>query len=74
MTDYNDMEVEIIWSEAGYPSAIIVDTGTKTYGYIPEELEGSQLLKNLIETDKITIYSQNQRITSEEYYEIMDEA
>lgn len=69
MSEY-DIEIEVIWDDKGDPVGFTVDTPTgRHYEYIVEELEGTNLM-DLIEQEKITVYSQKEEITTEEHQAI----
>lgn len=66
MTDYDiDIEIDadtgdIVWTKDGY-----------SYYYTVEELEGKGLISNALEAGaEITVYSQGQTYTKEEYEEL----
>lgn len=66
MSDY-DIEIEVIWDMMGDPVGFAVDTPSgRHYEYTVEELEGTNLL-DLIEQERITVYSQKEILTREEH-------
>jgi hypothetical protein len=67
--DYNiDIEID---QDAGIVNIVKGGVG---YSYTVEELEGKGIIDNLKESGaKITVYSQRERFTAEEYLELFGE-
>lgn len=68
-TDYNiDIEID---QDAGIVNIVKGGVG---YSYTVEELEGKGIIDNLKDAGaKITVYSQRERFTAEEYLELFGE-
>lgn len=69
MTGY-DIDIEI----DADTNDIVWRNGDREYNYTVEELEGKGLIQRLLGSDvQITVYSQGERYTVEEYNELMKE-